>query len=130
MFSAVSYTDEETPDDRVNLIGQAIDDAVRSIADIVDDTLTSALAARGCFRVHRAWSASAERDHLARAAAEAAVRVVLANGWTDVPDEILAIWTPCDHPSAHTPHGPAGAGQSPAATQIGAGDPFGVNENG
>lgn len=85
----LNYADD--PDDRDNEIGQAIDYAADGVADVVDELL-SALAARGGFHVHRAWSASVEREQVAKAAAEAAVRVVLANGWVNVSAETQALW--------------------------------------
>lgn len=79
------------PEDRPNEIGQVLDDAERELAERIDELLSS-LAALGAFRVHRAWSASIERRTASKAAAEAAVRAVLKNGWVDVPFEISALY--------------------------------------
>lgn len=81
------------PDDRPNEIGQVLDDASQEIADRIDELLSS-LSALGAFRVHRAWECSIERDMAAKAAAEAAIRAVLANGWVDVPLEVSALYAP------------------------------------
>lgn len=75
---------------RAAAISELISDHTDILAEKLQD-LISDLTERGCFRIHRDWSAAAERKELAAEAAERAVHAVLNSPWCDLPVEVEAI---------------------------------------
>lgn len=73
---------------RVTNISDAIEMAEHEALGVAE-TLIAALADHNCFRIHRDWSASAERKLATQAAAKALVRAILTNDWCDLPSEVV-----------------------------------------